>query len=80
MLRLPMGELVPMLPLRAEIREAMKGAEVAEGCLLAWLVSHDHGEWAACDEIARQRNLDREQLLRCYAKAVAWAQSALHFS
>ena len=80
MLRLPMGELVPMLPLRAEIREAMKGAEVAEGCLLAWLVSHEHGEWEACDEIARQRNLDREQLLRCYAKAVAWAQSALHFS
>jgi len=80
MLRLPMEELTPALPLRKEIRQALEGANLPEGGLLAWLVNHEHGDWAACDSIAKARNLDRERLQHCYAEAVAWAESAIHFA
>ena len=80
MLRLPMAVLAPSLPLREEIRQALKGADLPEGSLLAWLLSHEYGDWAACDAIATARDLDREQLQRCYDEAVVWAEAALHFS
>ena len=80
MLRLPIEELAPSLPLREEIVQALKGADLPEGTLLAWLVNHEHGDWEACDAITQTRDLDQEQLLRCYAEAVVWAESALKFS
>ena len=80
MLRLPIEELAPALPLREEIVQALKGADLPEGILLAWLVNHEHGDWEACDAIIQPRGPDQEQLLRCYAEAVAWAESALKFS
>ena len=80
MLRLPMEELTPALPLREEIRQALLGAQIPERSLLAWLVSHERGEWATCDAIVEADDLDQEQLQRCYAEAVIWAEAALHFS
>ena len=80
MLRLPMDELTPALPLREEVVQALKGAGLPEGALLAWLVNHEHGAWEACDALIKTRNLDQVQLLRCYAEAVSWAESALNFS
>jgi EAL and modified HD-GYP domain-containing signal transduction protein len=79
MLRLPMDELTPALPLREEVVQALKGADLPEGTLLVWLVNHEHGNWEACDAMIRTRKLDQEQLLRCYAEAVLWAESALNF-
>ena len=61
MLRLPMEELTPTLPLREEIRQALEGANVPEGILLAWLVSHEHADWAGCDADCRASRLDRKQ-------------------
>jgi c-di-GMP phosphodiesterase len=80
MLRLPMEELAPALPLREEIRQALLGAQIPERSLLAWLVSHERGEWTACDAIVEADDLDQQQLQRCYAEAVIWAEAALHFS
>ena len=79
MLRLPMEELTPTLPLRNEIRMALEGAKVPEGVLLAWLSSHEHADWDACGSIACAGRLDEDKLVSCYAEAVVWAESALHF-
>jgi c-di-GMP phosphodiesterase len=80
MLRLPMKDLTPALPLREEIVQALKGADLPEGILLAWLVAHEHADWEACDALIKTRKLDQEQLQQCYAEAVVWAEAALHFS
>jgi c-di-GMP-related signal transduction protein len=80
MLRLPMRELTPLLPLREEIRLALMGADIEERCLLAWLERHELGDWAACEWIVEARRLDAGSLLGCYEKAVTWAEAALHFA
>jgi EAL and modified HD-GYP domain-containing signal transduction protein len=80
MLRLPMEELAPALPLREAIRQALNDITLSEGILLEWLVNHEHGNWPTCDAIAQTHGLDQEQLQRFYGEAVAWAESALHFA
>jgi len=77
MLQLPMDELAPTLPLREEIREALKGAPNLERCLLGWLESHERGNWVACDILAEVHGLDQERLLALYGEAVLWAEAAL---
>jgi len=80
MLRLPMEDLVPALPLREEIRQALLGASIPEQCPLAWLANHERGDWAACDAIVAAHGMSQEELLRSYAEAVSWAESALHYA
>lgn len=80
MLRLPVNECAATLPLRQEIQQALMGADIPEGSLLAWLSHHEHAEWPACDAIANQHNFDSEKLQNCYAEAVTWAKSALSFA
>ncbi len=80
MLRLPMEELAPVLALREEIRQALRGADLPENALLAWLVKHENADWAGCDSIVRNRHLDQKHLQECYAEAVSWAESALTFA
>jgi EAL and modified HD-GYP domain-containing signal transduction protein len=80
MLRQPMDELVPSLPLRKEIRDALMGEPSVERCLLGWLEGHELGQWATCDALVEVYKLDQEKLLRCYDEAAAWAESSLRFS
>lgn len=80
MLRLPMEELTPSLPLRAEICEALQGADNQERSLLSWLESHERGDWQTCDRIARSMGLSRDQLMRAYADSTVWAEAALRSS
>jgi EAL and modified HD-GYP domain-containing signal transduction protein len=80
MLRMPMHELTPSLPLREKICEALMGAPIPERRLLTWLIAHEHGDWTACDAIANDHSLDQVALLRIYEDAVVWAESTLHFS
>ena len=80
MLRLPMRDLAPLLPLREEIRQALLGADVEERCLLAWLERHELGDWAACEWIVEAHELDAPDLPRCYEEAVVWAEAALNFT
>jgi EAL and modified HD-GYP domain-containing signal transduction protein len=78
MLRLPMAQLAPTLPLREAIREALLGAENPERILLHWLESHEYGDWDACDAVAHASGLDQEFLVACYAEAVLWAEAGVH--
>ncbi len=80
MLRLPMRELAPLLPLREEVRQALVGADIEERCLLAWLERHELGDWAACEWIVETHGLDAGTLPGCYEEAVVWAEAALHFA
>jgi c-di-GMP-related signal transduction protein len=80
MLRLPMRDLAPSLPLREEIRQALLGEAVAERTYLAWLEGHERGDWAACDAIVAMHNLQPEELLRNYQEAALWAETALRFA
>ena len=78
MLCVPMSELTPGLPLREEIRAALHGANNHERSLLQWLEYHEHGDWAACDAVARIQGLDRSRLMQNYAEAMLWAESVLN--
>ncbi len=80
MLRLPMRELAPSLPLRDEIRHALLGADIKERCLLAWLERHELGDWAACEWIAEANRLEADRLAGHYEQAVAWTEAALNFT
>ncbi len=80
MLRMPMKELTPSLPLREEIRRALEGEKAPERALLCWLEGHERGDWAVCDLIAERLMLNAYDLLRWYEEALAWAEAALHFA
>jgi EAL and modified HD-GYP domain-containing signal transduction protein len=77
MLRLPMEQLAPSLPLRDEIREALLGTKNHERTLLHWLESHEYGDWEACDQVAHANGLDQEFLVACYAEALLWAEAGV---
>jgi EAL and modified HD-GYP domain-containing signal transduction protein len=76
MLRVPMEEIVPCLPLRGQICEALTGTENAERSLLSWIESHERGNWASCDRIASANGLHSNQLMVWYEEALIWAASA----
>ncbi len=77
MLRMPMAELTPALPLRDEIRRALEGRSGIEHALLAWIEFHERGDWAACNQAAEAHGLNEGELLNIYAEAVVWAEDAL---
>jgi c-di-GMP-related signal transduction protein len=77
MLQIPIEEITPMLPLRTEICQSLQGAAKPERRMLAWLESHERGDWPASDLIVHANGLNREMLFRFYAAAVPWAESTL---
>ena len=77
MMLIPMEELAPALPLRNEIREALKGSANPERILLQWVEFHEQGDWAACDAIIQKEGLSSKEIYRCYAESVMWAETAL---
>ena len=77
MLRVPMEQLTPLLPLRDEIRRALEGTRNAERILLEWLEAEEQGNWSTCDAVVQGYGLDVLGLVKCYAEAVEWAEAAL---
>ena len=77
MLRLPMEELTPSLPLRSQICEALQGTVNPERRLLSWLESHERGDWANCDRLAQAGGLSQDEFMRLYAESVVWAEASL---
>jgi EAL and modified HD-GYP domain-containing signal transduction protein len=77
MLRVPMTELTPGLPLRKEIRQALEGTATGERDLLAWAECHERAEWDTCDGVAETLGLKQDHLMRCYTEAMGWAEDAL---
>jgi EAL and modified HD-GYP domain-containing signal transduction protein len=80
MLRTPMRELAPTLPLRDEVRRALLGEKILERSLLCWLEGHERGKWEVCDLIAARRDLRQQDLFQCYEEALGWAEAVLQFS
>jgi EAL and modified HD-GYP domain-containing signal transduction protein len=76
MLRVPMEEIVPCLPLRGQICEALTGAMNLERSLLSWIEGHERGDWEACEHIASAHGLRSSQLMVWYEEALIWAASA----
>ncbi len=74
MLGVPMEEIVPILPLRGQICEALAGTMNPERKLLGWLEFHEHGDWESCDRIVKTHNLDSKLLVQCYLEAASWAE------
>ncbi len=80
MLRAPMKDLAPTLPLRDEIRRALMGEQIYARCLLHWLERYELGDWEGCREIVTARALDENGLMSSYQEAVAWTEAALYFA
>ena len=76
MLRIPMEELTPRLPIRSEIRSALEGVPNRERGLLAWVEGCEHADWQACGEIARTLGIEQEKLNEIHAQAVLWADQS----
>ncbi len=74
MLGVAMEEIVPMLPLRGPICEALAGTMNPERNLLSWLEFHEHGDWKSCDMIIAVQGLNSGRLLECYLEALIWAE------
>jgi hypothetical protein len=53
------------------------GRDLPEAVLLHWIVCHEHGNWAECDAIVRSIGMSHDQVMRCHALAVEWAEAAL---
>jgi c-di-GMP-related signal transduction protein len=76
MLGVPMEEIIPNLPLRDAICEALKGTMNSDRSLLSWLESHERGDWEACDRIVADQRLSSTLLMQCYEEAMLWAAGA----
>lgn len=77
MLRAPMEKIAAVMPLRAEIRQALMGVCNQERTLLGWLEAYERGNWELCDTLALAANLPIGSLPVLYAEALAWAESSL---
>ena len=80
MLRIPMTELTPRLPLRKEICRALEGEKTPERALLCWIEGHERGDWRACEMVEEKMKLQEDQLQTCYDDALAWTEAVLHFA
>ncbi len=80
MMRIPMKELTPSLPLRKEICQALEGEQVAERGLLDWLDRYEKADWTACDLMEKALNVGAGALIGCHQEAMAWAEAALYFA
>jgi EAL and modified HD-GYP domain-containing signal transduction protein len=80
MLRVPMTELAPALPLREAIREALMGADSEERTLLQWVEGLEQGDWDQSDSVVQANGLNPEDVMRCYGAAVVWTETALSYA
>jgi EAL and modified HD-GYP domain-containing signal transduction protein len=78
MLRIPMNDLVDLVPLRSEVRDALLGKGSREGALLNWLERHDRADWAGCDLTVTAVSADPHKIMRYRAAAAAWADAVLN--
>jgi EAL and modified HD-GYP domain-containing signal transduction protein len=77
MMRVPMSELAPVLPLRERIREVLLGSAGPESSLLHWTECYERGEWTKCDTIAEFYGMSEDRIIRCRQEALVWAEAAL---
>ncbi|MGD0096087.1 MAG: HDOD domain-containing protein [Terracidiphilus sp.] len=77
MLRISMEDLVPSLPLRKEISQALMGTPNRERSLLRWVESHERGDWEGCDQVFKCNCFDPKKVQQFYFDAIFWAEAAI---
>ncbi len=70
MLRVPMHAILPALPFRDEVRDALAGHSRPERALLSWIEHIEENDVAGCEEIAGRFNFDRDTLVDTYWHAL----------
>jgi c-di-GMP-related signal transduction protein len=70
MLRVPMHTILPALPFRDEVRDALAGHSRPERALLSWIEHIEENDVAGCEEIACRFNFDRDKLVDTYWHAL----------
>lgn len=70
MLGVPMELILPGLPLREPIRNALAGLRVKERSLLAWIEELEQDRIAECDTIAARSGLKKHELVQLYLGAL----------
>lgn len=70
MLHVPMQSILPNLPLRMELREALFGVPLKERCLLSWLEDLEMDNISGCETTAAAFGLNRRKLAQIYLKAL----------
>jgi EAL and modified HD-GYP domain-containing signal transduction protein len=73
MMGLPMESIVPELPVRDALRQALLGFSIHERCLLDWIECHEANQVAECHAIADHYKLDLSKLMQSYVDALVWA-------
>jgi c-di-GMP phosphodiesterase len=74
-----MAEIVPGLPLRKPIQEALLGKENQERRLLGWIERWEKADWEASSLYTHVNHLDEAWLAGAYQEALVWVDSAGHF-
>lgn len=70
MLLIPMESIVPELPLRDPVRQALLGHPTRDRCLLDWIECHEGNKFAECGTIENRYSLDRQKLMQSYVDAL----------
>ena len=77
MLRMSVENLVSLLPLREEARNALLGRENREGVLLKLMVCQDQRDWETHSALVKANGLRPDQLMWRCADARDWANAAI---
>lgn len=71
MLRVPMHTILPALPFRDEVRDALAGSQRPERMLLSWIEHIEGNDVPGCERIAAAFSLDRDKLADTYWQALS---------
>ncbi len=77
MLQKPMTEAISPLALSEVMRDALLGMDNTLSCPLHWIESHEGGDFARCDALARSQGIAPELLAQNFADATEWADELL---
>jgi EAL and modified HD-GYP domain-containing signal transduction protein len=77
MLNVPMANIVNTLPLRAEARAALLGADNPAGAPLRLIRCLELGAWPNCTALSKPLRVSEEDLAQIYMEAVQWAGESL---
>jgi EAL and modified HD-GYP domain-containing signal transduction protein len=70
MLQVPMHTILPGLPLRSEICDALAGVSSRERCLLSWIEALETNDIAECEAIAARYGLSKNLMAETYLNAL----------
>lgn len=77
MLQMSMEEALAPLSLSGPIRAALMGTENPNRCPLYWLENHEHGNFAACHQLALSHGIVPQHLEQNLMDAILWTDELL---